>query len=662
VSDAATSYARTYVDQGIALFQQGRLDEAAAAFAQALQWQPGCADALNGLGTVRMTQGRWQEAMGCYEEILRREPGYASAHYNLGVVLHQAGRLGEAAACYERTLALVPGAVDAWNNLGNVRQARGDREGAVTAFEQALRCQPDSVAAYNNLGLVLAEVGRRDEAAACYRQALALQPQLVAAHVNLGDVLLAQGRLDEAAACFQEAIRLQPELAEAHNRLGLVRVQQERFAEASACHRQALALKPDYADAHNNLGSALFRQRRTDEALASCQQALQIQPDFAQAHCNLGSFLAYQGRFEEAVRSYEQAVRIKPDFAEAYHGLGIALARQGRFEEAMASQEEALRLRPGFADAHYSRGLALLLQGDFEHGWPEYEWRWQRPGHEPRVFAAPLWDGTPLQGRTILLHAEQGLGDTIQFLRYAPLVQERGGTVVVECQPALLALAATCPGIEQLLPQGAPLPAFEVHAPLLSLPSILGTTLAHVPADIPYLRARPDLIEQWRRQLDEPGTFNVGIAWQGNPAFPQDHLRSFPLKELAPLGRLPGVRLISLQKVHGREQLADLGGLFPVLDLGERIDEAAGPFMDTAAIMLNLDLMVTSDTSIAHLAGALGVRVWIALEAVPEWRWLLDRPDSPWYPTARLFRQPEAGNWGPVFEQMASALQKLLGA
>jgi hypothetical protein len=267
-----------------------------------------------------------------------------------------------------------------------------------------------------------------------------------------------------------------------------------------------------------------------------------------------------------------------------------------------------------------------------------------------------LWQGEPLAGKTILLHAEQGLGDTIQFIRYAPIVKQHGATVIVECQKPLLGLLQGCPGVDQLVGQGDAIAGFDVHAPLLSVPGILKTTVETVPARIPYLFPKPALVEHWRTRLIQLGGFKIGIAWQGNPRYPNDRFRSIPLRCFAPLAQVPAVRLISLQKGPGAEQLAEVRNLFPIADLAGELDQQSGPFVDTAAVMKNLDLVITSDTAAAHLAGALGAAVWVALPSAPDWRWSLDRCDSPWYPTMRLFRQRDWGNWQDVFEEIEQAL------
>ncbi len=569
-------------------------------------------------------QGRLDEARGCLEQALAAQPEQAELCNNLGVILAEQGCHAEALDCYERALKRQPDYAHAYHNRGNALRRLGRLEEAVTSYEQALQLQPQTADTCNNLGVTLLSLGRPAQAAEAFRQALRACPEHVEAQGNLGVALAEQGHLAEAAAVYQQALRRQPHSAEAHNNLGVALAGQRRLDEAVACYRRALRRKPDYPEAHNNLGNALRQQ----------------------------------GKLGEAAESLQQALRLNSSYAEAYNNLAIVRVRQGDVAAALSAYEEALRLKPDYADAHCNRALAWLLRGDFEQGWPEYEWRWRTKDFTRRSGAQPRWDGSELEGRTILLYAEQGLGDTLQFIRYARLVQARGGVVLAEVQPALVPLLRSCRGIDQLLPGGAPLPEFDVQAPLLSLPGLFHTTLETVPADVPYLSADPQRMERWGAELATVSGFKIGIAWQGSPTYRDDRHRSIPLKHFEPLARLPGVRLLSLQKGPGREQLAAVAAEWNVLDWTERLDESGGAFMDTAALMQHLDLMVTSDTAIAHLAGALGVPVWLVLPAACDWRWLRERGDSPWYPTLRLFRQQRWGDWDEVFARLAGELRR----
>jgi hypothetical protein len=367
------------------------------------------------------------------------------------------------------------------------------------------------------------------------------------------------------------------------------------------------------------------------------------------------------GKLAEAEACLLRGIQLHRSLAEAHSSLGITLMSQGRHEEAVAALLQAVRLKPDFADAHKNLAMAWLQQGTYEKGWREYEWRWRcKKEFVPPTYPQPRWDGAPLEGRTILLYAEQGLGDTLQFIRYAPLVQRRGGRVVVQCQGPLVTLLSRCAGIDQVVARGSVMPSFDVHAALLSLPGLFGTTLATVPAEIPYLSADEELVQRWRGELNALDGLKVGICWQGSPGYASDRDRSARLAHFEPLAHVSGVRLLSLQKGPGTEQLPEALGRFPIIDLGTRLDETSGAFMDTAAVMRSLDLVVSVDTSLGHLAGALGVPVWIAQAFTPDWRWQWGRVDTPWYPTMRFFRQAQWGQWEPVFARMADALRARL--
>lgn len=405
-------------------------------------------------------------------------------------------------------------------------------------------------------------------------------------------------------------------------------------------------------------GWKTHQANRFQEAEDEYRQALKEEPDNTNAWCFLGMVCHDTERYDEALEAYRRALELKPDFPVALNNQANTFRSLGRIEEAIESFDAAIALQPDYTSAHYNRALARLIGGDFPGGWQDYEWRWRYLGLAEPTFPQPRWDGSPLEGRRILLHAEQGLGDTLQFIRYASVAKERGGQVVFIGQAALLPLLRLGDDIDEFVPQGDPLPAFDVHASLMSLPLILGTTVDTIPSRVPYVFADPVLMERWRRQLSSVGPFRIGITWQGNPDNRGDRQRSFPLQALQSLSELPGVKLISLQKGRGAEQLQE-NPLTNVLDFGSGLDEQSGPFMDTAAILQNLDLVVTADTALAHLAGSLGVPTWVVLPFAPDWRWLLKREDSSWYPTMRLFRQPSPGDWDSVFKKVVDAVSPL---
>jgi Flp pilus assembly protein TadD len=479
---------------------------------------------------------------------------------------------------------------------------------------------------------------------------------------------------------LRRALALRPDDAEILNHLGTALWYQGRVVEAEPCFARAHQLKPDDARIWNNLGIAHWDQGRLDEAAACYRRSLEREPGQLDSTMNLGVALSQLGQADEALEYLEAARAMRPDSADVLLNLGMTHGRLGDWAKALEFYEQALAVRPDYAEVHRNRAYAWLYQGDFERGWREHEWRLKCRRHPGFVVQRPFWKGEPLEGRTILLHYEQGLGDTLQFLRFAPLVKERGGCVLVLCPPSMLRLAARCPGVDLAFDGASYQPDSHVQAPLPSLPAILGTTMETLPARVPYLGLDPLVVEHWRSKLSaaialdssvrpaataagaagagSPGRpFLIGIAWQGQATHPFDRWRSFPLTELASIAALPGVRLVSLQAEDGLEQLHRLGGQFPVVALpsARRRD-----LLDTASILSLLDLVITPDSAVAHLAGALGARTWVTLCTIPEWRWMAERTDSPWYPTMTLFRQKTLGDWSELFERMRWAIEREL--
>jgi Flp pilus assembly protein TadD len=663
---AATVTTAEMLGLGIRQQRAGNLWQAEQVYRQLLEIEPTEPEAWHLLGALCHVQGRLQEAVEHYRRSLALQPNRAETQNNLGAACDALGRATEAIASFQEVVRLKPDSPDAYFSLASICTRQGDAGAAsryyaeaVPRFRQLLELQPHSADALYKLGRALIRLGRMDEALDALQPAVQLLPNAAEAHNDLGYALAALGHHEQATGAYRQAIVLRSNYALAHNNLGTSLVELGSLVDAVEEYQEALRLQPDYPEAHHNLGLALVALQRHEEAVRCYRQAIRLKPAFAAAHADLGVALLRQGEFAEAEKCLRRAIDITPEFAEAHSGLGALLQEQGDLEGAMVRYEEALRLKADCAFAHSCRAMIWLVQGKLEQGWAEYEWRWRCKGAVRRSFDQPQWDGSPLKGRTILLHAEQGLGDTIQFVRYASLVQERGGRVVLGCQKPLLQLLSRSPGIDQLVVEGSALPPFDVHLALLSGPHILGTTLATVPARVPYVSADPDLVEHWRRELRVLNGLKVGIVWQGNPAYNSDRRRSIPLIEFALLARLPNVHLVSLQNGVGLDQLTLLPKDFRVLDFGDRLDQNAGPFMDTAAIMMNLDLVIAPDTAIAHLAGALGARVWVAVARNPNWRWLLGRDDTPWYPTARLFRQRENEDWSGVMQRMAAAVEEL---
>jgi Flp pilus assembly protein TadD len=444
-----------------------------------------------------------------------------------------------------------------------------------------------------------------------------------------------------------------------HNNLYLVLREQGRLDEALECCRRALELDATAPELHNNLGVGLKAAGELAAAESSFRDAIARRPAYADAHYNLANTLVMLHRLDEAESEFRLALELAPGDFEVPNNLGTLLRLRGRLDEAAACFERALALRPSSAEAHRNRASLRLLLGDFAQGWPEYEWRWRMSDSHAPNFSQPRWQGQPLEGRTILLWSEQGLGDTIHFIRYAALLRARGARVLVDCPTSLRALLSAVVGIDRFVSLTALDEKVDYQIPLLSLPAAFGTLLETIPAASPYLRAEPERVALWRKTFCDVNKLKVGIAWQGSRGYTGDHYRSVSLARFAPLAAIEGVALFSLQKYEGDQQLPPLAERLGVVDLARSLDEGPDAFVDTAAVVENLDLVITTDTAIAHLAPALGARVWLALQQTPNWRWLMDRDDSPWYPTMRLFRQRAWGDWDDVFARIADALRSL---
>jgi tetratricopeptide (TPR) repeat protein len=565
-------------------------------------------------------------------------------------------RHDEAARRCREILAATPQHAPSLHLLGLIHHQQGDHAAALQHIAAVLRLEPDSAAAHSNLGLALQGLGRQQEAVASYDRALALRPDHAEALNNRGTALQALGRLDEAVSSYDAALALRPDYVDAlFNRAGALG-ELGRHAEVLASLDRALELRPDDAEMWTGRGVALEGLGRLEEALASHERALGLRPDLPEALNNCGNALHGLGRSQEALACYARALALRPGYAKARNNRGAALQALLRCEEAIASFAEATALQPGYAEAHLHEGLSRLLIGDFERGLPKLEWRWRIPrvGLLRRPLRTPPWRGEePVAGRTILLHAEQGFGDTLHFARYAQPLAARGARVVLVAQPAVVSLLRGLEGVERVLAEGEALPAFDLHCPLMSLPLAFGTRLGSIPGTVPYLAPAQGRVERWRARLGPATRRRVGLVWSGRPDHGNDRSRSIPLERLAPLLAAPGIEWVSLQRevrVSDEAALREAG----ILHLGDELAD----FEDTAALMTLLDLVVTVDTAAAHLAGALARPLWILLSFSPDWRWLLGRQDSPWYPTARLFRQPQPGDWDPVLRRAGELLAR----
>ena len=599
--------------------------------------------------------GRIAEAERIYAEVLRGDPTDVIALACSAVALRDLGRPEEALARASAAIALKP-TTDAWCTRGASLGDLGRFAEAVASFDQAIALTPQCVEAHNYRGMALLGLQRSAEALASFERALSLRPDSAELHNNRGNALRHLQRFAEALASFERAIALQPGLTPAYNNRGLVLQALGRYREAADSYQRALALQPQFAEAYNNLGTVQSELGQPAEALTSCSRALQLQPGMPGVHGNLGNALRDLERPEEALAQYDLALREAPQDAHNHCHRGNALFDLKRIPEAIACYQRAIELQPQHAQAHFNESLCLLLSGDFARGLPLYEWRKQLKPTAARAISGPDWLGEgEVAGRTLFVYADQALGDTLQFCRYAKLAEERGARVVFAVQPQLCELlTGLSPTMQIVAPGEAAAGGYDHHCALMSLPLALRTTLADIPAAVPYLYADPRRVAQWRQRIGAHG-FRIGIVWQGSRNR-IDVGRSVPLEMFARLAAIPGVRLISLQKdARLRSASQDL----PLEVLDEPFDTGPQAFLDSAAVMSQLDLVITCDTALAHLAGALGRPTWVALKHVPDWRWLLERADTPWYPGMRLFRQSRRGDWDGVFAAIHEELALL---
>jgi tetratricopeptide (TPR) repeat protein len=607
--------------------------------------------------------GNLQQAMNICKKIIKIQPDNTHATNLLGILSYQHKDYDSAVKFLKQLIELNPNNAHAYYILGHSLQEKGEVDEAITYYQKNLQLNPNSVDTYYNLGTIFQDKKRYDEAISCYQKALQLNPADVDAYYNLGFVLQEKGLYEEAITCYQKALHLNPNLSDAYSNIGIILKEKEQFEEAMIYSQKALQLNPTLPDVHNNIGIILREKGQLDEAIPYFQKALQLDSHFYKAHLGLASVLCEKQQFDEAITYSQQALVINPHDDVVYIGLGAAYCGKGQLDTGINYYKNALHINSNNVNAHFNMSCAMLLSGDLEQGWKENEWRWKSKDylryscfHKPDDFAEPMLDGLEISGKTVLVYAEQGLGDEIQFIRYAPLLAQHGANVVIECHKALSSLLQSIEGVKQLIVQGEPLPDFDLQCPLLNLPLAFHTTLDNIPSKVPYISVNSILIENWKDKIKQDNSkLKVGLVWQGNPKHKNDRNRSIPFAKFLPFAEFPDVTFYSLQKGKGSEQAKNppLGMKF--VDLTEEMHA----FSDTAAFIENLDVTISVDTSVVHLAGALGKPIWTLLPFAPDWRWMLNREDSPWYPTMRLFRQPSPGDWDSVVKKVAGELQKL---
>jgi tetratricopeptide (TPR) repeat protein len=616
-SNAGASVA-SRLELGIAHLQAGRTADAEACFRQVLEKFPTHPDALHLLGFAAIATQRDAAGVELIRQAIRHNRSNPDYHAHLGAGYSNLGQLQEAIESYTSALNLRRNLPAVLYSRANVFVRLNRLKEALADYERAFSLEPDYVDAVNAAGMVLHKLGRHAEAETKFLHALRLHPQHLLTLILRGALLRDLKRFDEAVSSLDAAIALKGDIPEALHERGLVFIAIGKFAEAISDFERAVSLKPDFAEAYSDLGCAFTKTRQLETATENFRRALEIDPRHVAALNNLGSVLVDLDRPREALGYFDRAISIDP----------------------------------GYAEAHLNNAINKLRLGDLQGGWIDYEWRWKCPSQNlrDRWFDKPLWLGAePIAGKVVLLHNDQGLGDALQFCRYVPLLKARGAEIILEIDGPLHALFSSLPGISLCLTKGDPLPTFDFHCPLTSLPLAFSTTLDTIPSEVPYL---PRTNEEAGPRLGPSKRPRIGLVWSGNPNHLNDHNRSLPFRELLPL--LDGVeaQFVSLQKNARREDEELLRQRGDVLDLGPALRD----FADTAAVVQQLDLVISVDTSVVHLAGGLGRPLWILLPYIPDWRWLLDREDSPWYPTARLFRQTATRDWAEVVARVRDAL------
>ena len=630
------------------LHKQVRLAEAAQHYEAILRDDPDAYDALQLFGVLSMQTGKPQQAAELFARALTLRPLVASLHANFALAMKEIGRWDKAIVSYEKATSLQPDFAEALHGKGVVFAGLCRWEEALACFGQAIALKPDFAEAYCDRGNVHWQLNRDDACLRDYDQAIALRPDYAPAHFNRGVALRRLARFGEAVETFDALIRLAPAHVEAEvNRAETLRSQCQ-FEEAARSYRRAIALKPNIFEAHFGLGVALRSLGQHAEAVPRFRRAIELYGGHAEPFFMLGASLQALRRFDEAILALDKAVALDPSHLAAHHERGLALHRAKRAPEAIESFNRVIALAPDSADAHLSRALCRLTLGDYTGGCADYEWRSKtKAGAFRRALRGPAWSGAEsLQSKTIFIHGEQGFGDLFQFGRYALLASAMAGQVILSVPQSLAPFFRQWEPRVVIIGDDDASPEFDLHCPLMSLPRAFGTTVANIPSLVPYLAVDAARIEAWRARLGDDG-LKIGVCWRtGNEHV--DVGRSFDPIHLSALAQVPGVRLISLQLRGGPAPRA--------VESFDTLKADAGIFTETAAAIMACDLVVTCDTAVAHLAGALGAPTWVALKFMAEWRWLMDRADSPWYPTARLFRQRTDGDWMPVFAEMKAAL------
>jgi tetratricopeptide (TPR) repeat protein len=645
------------LQDAIRLHREGRLREAQAVYGIILVSCPDEPDALHGLGLLTFQSDRPNEGIDLIRRAISINPFNPEYYRNLAVAMASRNEFGGIIAALSTAPPGVLSDPDVNQLLGDAHCSQKEFSQAHEYFRRAIECGDASPELRNKLGSSLIALGKTEEAIALFETTVRIYPNSAEALTNLGNAIL-ERNAPEAIRYCGKAVALQPESFYAQLSLGNALAAAAEWDSAIDAYEKAVAIAPDGAEALSGLGNAFLSKGRFAQAIDVLRRSIAIDAESYSAYLRLGNALSATGNRNEAATAFRRCLEIRPNAFEASLNLVVTLHKLEQYKDAITLAREFLHFDPDSAAMHWQLACLLLSTGDLENGWREYEWRWkwENFGTATRDFPSPRWNGENFAGRTLLVHAEQGFGDAIQFVRFLPHIASRGGKIVLECERELLGLFWGLPGTEQVIARGDPLPPFDTHCPLLSVPAALGITLRTIPSVVPYLRAPSERLEKWSRRLvGLENRLRVALAWAGNRRLIDDSERSIDLEKLGALARASNVTFFSVQKGNTSDAVKNFPARMHLQDLGPELSD----FADTAAVLSMMDLVISVDTSIGHLAGALARPVWIVLPIPAEWRWLRDREDSPWYPTMRLFRQSNAGDWTDVIQRVASELARL---
>lgn len=640
--------------------QQGDFARAQSIYQEIIEIEPNHFETLNLLGVIAGQTRNLQQAVQWFDKAIELKPRQAAPYCNRGLALQELGQWEAALASYDQAIAIKADYAIAFYNRGIVLKELEQWDAALASYDRAIALNPGFSLAYHNRALLLKELKQWDAALACFDHAIRIKADYYEAHYNRGVLLQELEQWDAARGSYDNAIGIKRDYAEAYLNRGVVLAKLRQFEAALRSYDDAIAIRASYASAYSNRAYVLIKLQQWDAALDSCNKAISIAPGLAEPYLSRGSVLGELEQWEAALVTYERAIGVEPRNATAHSNRGVVLVNLNRFDEALASYDQAIAIETDYAEARSNRAQLLLQRGDFRNGWLEYEWRWRLAdtplSAQADSFSKPRWTGEEsIAGQTILVHAEQGFGDTLLFCRYVSLVAELGARVIFAVQTPLASLLADLTGVSHLITQGSVPPDFDCHCPLMSLPLAFKTTLSTIPAPGKYLCSEAAKVARFQERLGAKNAPRIGLAWSGSAINTKDRSRSVRLAEM--MGILPGgFQYVSLQKEVREVDEPTLRARPDILNFANELQD----FSDTAALCECLDVVICVDTGVAHLSGGLGRRTWVLLARNADWRWFLDRDDSPWYPGAKLYRQDTLGDWSAVLERVKADLLREL--